>query len=151
VTRGEQDDVGRTRPTLITLSRDECLELLGSAVIGRVVVPIGAAGRPVIRPVNYAFDTVSQSVVFRSAAGGKLYALLHAAQAWFEVDAFEPANRTGWSVIIQGVTEPVTDPMEVRRLERLRLHSWVTGTSGQLMRIRARTVSGRRIEAGEPG
>jgi nitroimidazol reductase NimA-like FMN-containing flavoprotein (pyridoxamine 5'-phosphate oxidase superfamily) len=132
---------------LAELSRDECLELLASAVIGRVVVPSGASRRPVIRPVNYAFDPASQSVVLRSAPGGKLHALLHATEAWFEVDAFDPDNRTGWSVIVHGVTEPVTAPTEVRRLERL-LHSWVTGTTGQLIRIRARTVSGRRIEAG---
>jgi nitroimidazol reductase NimA-like FMN-containing flavoprotein (pyridoxamine 5'-phosphate oxidase superfamily) len=136
--------------TPIVLTRQECLALLAGAVIGRVVVPMGATGRPVVRPVNYAFDTVSQSVVFRSAPGGKLHALLLAAQACFEVDAFDPGNRTGWSVIIQGVTEPVTDAMEVRRLEGLTLHSWVTGAGGQLMRIRARTISGRRIEAGSP-
>jgi nitroimidazol reductase NimA-like FMN-containing flavoprotein (pyridoxamine 5'-phosphate oxidase superfamily) len=135
---------------LVELSRDECLELLTGAVIGRVVVPIGASRRPVIRPVNFAFDPASQSVVFRSVPGGKLHALLHAAEASFEVDAFDPEHRTGWSVIIQGVTEPVTAPTEVRRLERLTLHSWLTGTNGQLIRIRARTVSGRRIQAGRP-
>jgi nitroimidazol reductase NimA-like FMN-containing flavoprotein (pyridoxamine 5'-phosphate oxidase superfamily) len=136
---------------LAELSRDECLELLGGAVIGRVVVALGASRRPVIRPVNYAFDPPSQSVVFRSAPGTKLHALLHAAEACFEVDAFDPDNRTGWSVIIQGVTEPVTAPAEVRRLESLTLHSWLTGTTGQLIRIRARTVSGRRLEPSRPG
>jgi nitroimidazol reductase NimA-like FMN-containing flavoprotein (pyridoxamine 5'-phosphate oxidase superfamily) len=136
---------------LVELTREECLTLLAGAVIGRVVVPMGTTGRPVVRPVNYTFDTVSQSVVFRSAPGGKLHALLGAAQACFEVDAFDLSNRTGWSVIIQGVTEPVTDSMEVRRLERLTPPSWVTGTDGQLIRIRARTVTGRRIEAGRAG
>jgi nitroimidazol reductase NimA-like FMN-containing flavoprotein (pyridoxamine 5'-phosphate oxidase superfamily) len=135
---------------LAELSRDECLELLADGVIGRVVVPIGASRRPVIRPVNYAFDPSSQSVVFRSASGSKLHALLHAEEASFEVDAFDPDNRTGWSVIIQGVTEPVTAPTEVRRLEGLTLYSWLTGTTGQLIRIRARTVSGRRIGSGRP-
>jgi hypothetical protein len=133
-------------PTLVTLSRGECLHLLSTGTVGRVVVTLGVGNRPVIRPVNYAFDTVSQSVVFRSTAGVKLHALSRASHACFEADALDSASRTGWSVIIDGVTEPVTDQTEIRRLEQLGLHSWVTGASGQLMRIRARTVSGRRIE-----
>ena len=39
-----------------------------------------------IRPVNYVFDPVSQSVMFRSEPGSKLHALLHATRACFAVD-----------------------------------------------------------------
>lgn len=147
----EVRDHGAPAETTVELSRDECLELLGTGVVGRVVVPIGASLRPVIRPVNYAFDVVSQSVVFRSTAGSKLYALLHSTRACFEVDDIDAEARRGWSVIIEGVTEPVVDVMELRRLERLSLDSWVTGPGSRWIRIRARTVSGRRIEAARPG
>jgi uncharacterized protein len=137
-------------PSPAELDRDDCLGLLAQGTIGRVVVTIGADSRPVIRPVNYVFDTVSQSIVFRSAPGSKLYALLHATTAFFEVDDFDVERRTGWSVIIEGVTEPVTDVMELRRLERLGLQGWVTGPQSRWIRIRARTVSGRRIGASRP-
>jgi uncharacterized protein len=102
---------------------------------------------PVIRPVNYVFDDRSQSIVFRCARGTKLISLLAAARAWFEVDEIDPAGCTGWSVIIAGVTEPVTERHEIARLERLALHSWVAGPGAHWIRIRARVVSGRRITA----
>ena len=137
-------------PSSAELTRAECLHLLATGSIGRVAVTIGAPSRPVIRPVNYVFDTVSQSVVFRSTPGSKLYALLHSTTACFEADDIDVAARTGWSVIIQGVTEPVRDATELRRLGRLALHSWVAGPESQLIRIRARTVSGRRVSAATP-
>jgi nitroimidazol reductase NimA-like FMN-containing flavoprotein (pyridoxamine 5'-phosphate oxidase superfamily) len=137
-------------PSSTELTRAECLSLLATGAIGRVVVTIGAQSRSVIRPVNYVFDAVSQSVVFRSTPGGKLYALLHSTSACFEADDIDVAARTGWSVIIMGVTEPVRDAMELRRLGRLALHSWVAGPDAELIRIRARTVSGRRISVATP-
>jgi nitroimidazol reductase NimA-like FMN-containing flavoprotein (pyridoxamine 5'-phosphate oxidase superfamily) len=133
---------------LVTLTRSECLELLGTESVGRVVVSIGPGTRPLIRPVNYVFDTLSQSVVFRSEVGTKLFALTHSPRASFEVDAIDPARRTGWSVIIEGATERVVRPMELRRLEQLALHAWVASPEAPLIRIRARTVSGRRITPG---
>lgn len=138
-------DNARCPGSVVELSRAECLDLLAGADVGRVVVTIGAESRPLIRPVNFVFDAVSQSVVFRSAQGSKLYALLHSVRACFEVDEFDVRGGTGWSVIIEGVTEAVHDVMELRRLERLGLHSWVTGPDSRWVRIRARTVSGRRI------
>lgn len=130
---------------LVDLDREECLRLLGTAAVGRLVV-LTAAQTPVIRPVNFVFDERSQSVVFRCSGGTKLISLLAAARAWFEVDEIDPARRTGWSVIIAGVTEPVTQRHEVARLERLALHSWVAGPDAHWIRVRARVVSGRRIE-----
>jgi nitroimidazol reductase NimA-like FMN-containing flavoprotein (pyridoxamine 5'-phosphate oxidase superfamily) len=107
-------------------------------------------GTPVIRPVNYAFDEASQSVVFRCIEGTKLVTLLRASRAWFEVDEIDPAGATGWSVIIAGVTEAVTRPEEVRRLEGWALRSWVAGPTAQWIRIRTRVVSGRRIDSSVP-
>jgi uncharacterized protein len=144
-----------TAPMIAELSRDECLRLLGSESIGRVVALTGLGHTPVIRPVNYVFDEVSQSVVFRCTAGTKLITLLRAARAWFEVDEIDAASRSGWSVIVSGVTEPVTERHEIRRLERLALHSWIAGPDARWIRIRSRVVSGRRVQASvsatEPG
>ncbi len=131
---------------LDVLAREECLRLLGTAAVGRVVV-LSAGQTPVIRPVNFVFDEPSQSIVFRCTSGTKLINLLGAARAWFEVDEIDAAARTGWSVVIAGMTEPVTQRHEVARLERLALHSWVAGSGAHWIRIRARVVSGRRIHA----
>ena len=65
---------------------------------------------PVIRPVNYVFDERSQSVAFRTADGSKFHAMLVHGNAAFEIDGIDPGSRTGWSVIIVGMTEEVTTP-----------------------------------------
>jgi nitroimidazol reductase NimA-like FMN-containing flavoprotein (pyridoxamine 5'-phosphate oxidase superfamily) len=153
--RSDQDrSMSATAPStptaLVTLDREECLSLLRTAAIGRVVV-LTADQTPVIRPVNFVFDERSQSVVFRCTGGTKLITLLGAARAWFEVDEIDTAGRTAWSVIIAGVTETVTQRHEVARLAGLALHSWVAGPDAHWMRIRARVVSGRRIQVSAPG
>lgn len=140
-----------TQPLLAELSRDECLRLLSATAVGRIVVVTGVAHTPVIRPVNYVFDQVSQSVVFRCAQGTKLITLLHAARAWFEVDEIDAPSRSGWSVIVAGVTEPVTERHEIARLERLALQSWIAGPDARWIRIRARVVSGRRVQGSVSG
>lgn len=129
---------------MLDLSRDECLELLASHSFGRLAVNLGR-GAPVIRPVNYRFDKPSQSVVFRSALGSKFHGLLRSADAAFEIDGIDEASRTGWSVIMQGVTNEVTSPSEVRRLDGLGLQPWAPGHKAYWVQIRAWTVSGRRI------
>jgi uncharacterized protein len=130
---------------VVELSREECLELLAAATFGRVVLSSGSRQTPIIRPVNYRFDRASQSVVFRTGGGSKFHALARSATALFEIDAIEPSQRSGWSVIVGGVTEQVTRPAEVRRLEQLGVESWAAGERPFWIRLRARTVSGRRI------
>ena len=131
---------------LLELSRVECLHLLRRTHFGRLGVSRGE-GAPIIRPLNYVFDPRSQSVVFRTAQGSKLHGLLRAKEAAFEIDGIEPGGRTGWSVVAIGVADEVTNPSEIRRLEQLGLEVWAPGPRSHWVRIRARTVSGRRIVA----
>jgi uncharacterized protein len=132
---------------LSDLGRDECLRLLSATTVGRVVVVRQAEDTPVIRPVNYAFDDASQSVVFRCILGTKFASLMRASRAWFEIDEIDADRRTGWSVIVSGVTEVVTQPVEVRRLEAIGVENWITGQNAEWVKIRARVVSGRRVRA----
>jgi nitroimidazol reductase NimA-like FMN-containing flavoprotein (pyridoxamine 5'-phosphate oxidase superfamily) len=129
---------------MLELTREECLELLARHRFGRLAV-IGTGDAPVIRPVNYVFDTASQAVVFRTAQGSKLHALLQAATAAFEIDEIDEATRTGWSVIITGVAEEVTRPTDRDRLAGLGLEPWVPGPKPHWMQVRAWAVAGRRI------
>ncbi|HUE29046.1 MAG TPA: pyridoxamine 5'-phosphate oxidase family protein [Solirubrobacteraceae bacterium] len=131
-------------PVMQQLDRAECMELLAGNRFGRLAVTGGAAA-PSIRPVNYAFDEASQSLVFRTTEGSKLQALLNSSRAAFEIDEVDPATGTGWSVIVLGVTEVISNPTERRRLEKLGLESWAPGSKPHWVRIRAWTVSGRRI------
>jgi uncharacterized protein len=135
---------------MLQLSRPECLRLLAATGIGRVVVNVPEWDHPLIRPVNYVFDESSQCVLLRSALGSKLYALLRSAGAAFEIDGVDPAGHVGWSVIILGVCEEITDPGELRRIDALGLESWAPGPKGHWIRIRANTVSGREIVMAAP-
>jgi nitroimidazol reductase NimA-like FMN-containing flavoprotein (pyridoxamine 5'-phosphate oxidase superfamily) len=129
---------------LTELTREECLHRLAGASFGRVAVA-GSGVAPVIRPVNYRFDERSQSVVFRTREGSKLAALLSSAQAAFEIDEIDSPPHPGWSVIVAGVTEQITDAGELKRLSTTGELPWTDGCAGQLIRIRARSVSGRSI------
>lgn len=134
----------RAKSEMLELSREECLELLAAHRFGRLAV-VMSNGAPVIRPVNYVFDRRSQSVVFRTARGSKLHAVLHAAKAAFEIDGIDEGVRIGWSVIIEGVTAEITRPHDIGRLNRLGLEPWAPGPKPHWVQIRAWTVSGRRI------
>jgi nitroimidazol reductase NimA-like FMN-containing flavoprotein (pyridoxamine 5'-phosphate oxidase superfamily) len=129
------------------LSREECLGLLAACHFGRLVV--NSAGSAIIRPVNYVYDAQSQSVALRTDLGAHVHAYRRATHATFEVDDVDAAAGTGWSVIVRGTAEEVHSPAERRRLERLGLDPWAPGEKRLWLRIRARTVSGRRVTNGE--
>jgi uncharacterized protein len=137
----------RAETEMLKLARPECLRLLAEGVVGRIAVNAPHWPQPVIRPVNYVFDEPSQSVLIRSGFGSKLYALIRSVRAAFEIDGTDPVGRVGWSVIIHGVTEEITNPAELRRIEGLGFEPWAPGHKGHWIRIRANTVSGRRIVA----
>ncbi|MHB8696358.1 MAG: pyridoxamine 5'-phosphate oxidase family protein [Solirubrobacteraceae bacterium] len=140
----QADEHASPQRRLETLERAECLRLLASSDLGRVVVAM-PSGAPVIRPVNYVFDEGSQSVLISSFPGSKLFALTHAKQATFEVDSVDRAERSGWSVIITGVVEEVRGP-DLERSRALAIDPWASaGEASRLLRIRAYTVSGRRV------
>lgn len=132
---------------MLELDRAECLRLLAEAGVGRIAVTVPNWPQPLIRPVNYVFDESSQSVLIRSGLGSKLYALLRSAKAVFEIDGADPVGRIGWSVIIRGLAEEITNPAELRRIEGLGLEPWAPGHKGHWIRIRSNAVSGRRIVA----
>jgi nitroimidazol reductase NimA-like FMN-containing flavoprotein (pyridoxamine 5'-phosphate oxidase superfamily) len=118
--------------------------------VGRIAISVSGWDQPMLRPVNYIFDETSRSVVMRSGTGSKLHALLRSSRAVFEIDGTDPAEHVGWSVIILGVVEEVTNPEELKRYEGLGLDPWAPGHKGRWFRIRANTVSGRRIAAVSP-
>src|SRR5207248_182284 len=80
------------------LDRGECLRLLGSVSIGRIIFTEHAL--PAAEPVNFAL--LGDAVVFRTAAGSRLAAAARNAVVAFEADEFHPATNTGWSVLVVG-------------------------------------------------
>ena len=123
------------------LDYDDCVSLLRRVSIGRVGVSVG--GLPAIFPVNFVVD--GDSVVFRTGRGTKLAAATDNAVLAFECDEVDPFEHSGWSVLVVGQAEVVTDPAESGRMERLRLSPWAGGRRDQFVRVPLELVSGRRI------
>ena len=124
------------------LTPDECWQRLEehAAKVGR----LGTGGpSPDILPVNYAVD--GRSVVFRTAAGKKLTAVDQRERVVFEVDELDPEQAQGWSVVLRGFAEHVTDPTAVARLEQLPLRTWDRGPKTNYVRIAVHLVSGRQV------
>lgn len=122
------------RTTLEPLTREECLELLATASVGRVAVAL-PGGPPLVLPVNFALD--GDVVVFRSDPGSKLDALREH-PASFQVDFIDPFHRTGWSVLIQGFAYE-TSPADVE------VGPWDAGPKAHWVRIFAGAITGRRL------
>jgi hypothetical protein len=142
--RSAFDPVGmssRDATSVDRLSRDECFVLLRSVPVGRVAITDRAV--PAILPVNFMVH--GSDVIIRSVAGSKLAAATRGAVVAFEADAYDPIQRTGWSVLLVGVARHVTDPVEVEELSRLGLRPYIDGAASHYMRIPATQISGRRL------
>jgi uncharacterized protein len=129
------------RNGLEVLAVEECFRLLETATLGRVGVSSGAL--PTILPVNFCFD--DGRIFLRTSAGTKLDAATRNAVVAFEVDDIDRMSHTGWSVVVTGVAEEITDAAEVDALQRLPLRRWAPGGDDRLVAIRPQLVSGRRI------
>ncbi|MEV4175976.1 pyridoxamine 5'-phosphate oxidase family protein [Nonomuraea sp. NPDC049709] len=126
---------------LQVLSREECLRLLSSVPIGRIVFTDRAL--PAVQPVN--FRLVGESIVIRTSSGSKLAAATRRSVVAFEADDLDPALRTGWSVTAVGHARAVTDPAELTRLNALPLVPWAPGDHDHYIVVEAEQVSGRRL------
>ena len=126
---------------LETLSEATCHRHLDAASVGRVALV--RAGRVEMFPVNYAMN--SGAVIVRTHPGGALHALERGAAVVFEIDELDHRYQTGWSVVVHGTAEHVTDVAEIEQLEALELAPWAGGTRPDWIRIDLDEVSGRRI------
>lgn len=130
------------------LSREECVRLLGTQQVGRLAFV--SDGCPDVLPVNYVLD--GDAVLFATASGTKLWAATRSPVA-FEIDAVDPATRSGWSVVIHGLAQEITamDTCELHeRLDRLAVSPWPGGERPNLVRLPATAISGRRVGASAP-
>jgi len=123
------------------LSRGECMRLMGSVPVGRIVYTRQAL--PAVELVNFALH--DGDIIIRTDAGGKLAAATRGAVVAFETDSVDAAGHTGWSVTVVGHSRAVTDDEEIRRLEETGLMPWAPGNRDHFIRISPVIVNGRRI------
>src|SRR5215208_626716 len=129
------------RQELEVLDRKQCMELLQTVRVGRLVFTEDAL--PAVQPVN--FRMWRHNVVIRVAGGAKLAAAARNFVVAFEADELDPDLRTGWSVTVVGHAQRITDVDELVEVSGIFLRPWVEGQRDHFVRIRTEKVTGRRL------
>jgi nitroimidazol reductase NimA-like FMN-containing flavoprotein (pyridoxamine 5'-phosphate oxidase superfamily) len=123
------------------LSRGECLRLIATTAVGRIIYTRQAM--PAVELVNFA--VYDGDIVIRTSSSGKLAMAVSGAVVAFEVDQLNPGDETGWSVTAIGRSREVTDPAEVERLRGIGLSTWAPGEREHFIRITPEIVNGRML------
>jgi nitroimidazol reductase NimA-like FMN-containing flavoprotein (pyridoxamine 5'-phosphate oxidase superfamily) len=130
------------RTGIEVLEEAECVRLLQADEIGRLAVIDVAT--PAIFPVNYVMH--DGDIVFRTDAGTKLDRGQRA-NVCFEVDAFDRAERSGWSVVVTGRLEEITssDSSALAAAQALPIHPWAAGERAHWVKLVPARITGRRV------
>ena len=124
------------------LSVDDCWGRLLETRIGRIAVNNG--NQPDIFPVNYVID--DEKIVVRTAEGTKLAAAIATGNVAFEIDGFDEAERSGWSVVVHGVAREPKTVEAVLHDHGLHLEPWArAGNQLRFIEITPRRISGRAV------
>lgn len=117
------------------------MRLLATEPFGRILYTAGAL--PVIQPVMYALD--AESIVIRTDHLSKLAVAGRQEVVAFEIDAIDPAQGSGWSVIVTGRAREITSDAELARARALPLPGWTREGTGRYLRIDCELVTGRQL------
>ena len=134
----------QTEDNLAVLSRAECLALLPTVPIGRLVFTDRAL--PAVVPVNFVVH--DGRIVVRTGQGSSLAAAVRGAVVAFEVDQVDEQARNGWSVTVTGRASEVVDPDAVAELSSLPLQPWAGGERNHFIVVPVDLVQGRRVGLG---
>ena len=121
------------------LVEEVCWRLLAGAEVARIGFVVD--GIPEMRPVNY--ELMGDTVVFRTAEGSLLHSLGEGAPVVVEVDQMDVSNRTGWSVLVHGVTREIG--RELLPAVGKSLRPWAPGSKDRWLWVVPESISGRSI------
>lgn len=128
------------------LTPQECLRLLGSISLGRIVFT--ARALPAVRLVSHLVD--GDHVVVRADRGAAITSGQRTDAGTvvaYQADALDPAEHLGWSATVVGVARQVTDPATAAAYRRTLRH-WAAGPDDQVISIHAGMVTGFRLVVG---
>lgn len=128
---------------LRVMGTDECLERLGSTVIGRVAFVHD--GEVVLLPVHHVMH--GSDVCFRTSGGTKIEAAADHDPMSYEVDEYDIEARSGWSVTVTGTASLLDDDDVVADVESRDRAPWTIGDPSLAVwvRIRPDTITGREL------
>lgn len=129
----------------LAMSDHDCERLLRGNVVGRVA--LSTPDGPHLVPVNYA--VVDDALVVRTSPYSVLGTYGRDAILAFEVDHVDHVNQHGWSVVVRGRAEVVT---EAEDLDHIRAvwspRPWASGARTLVLRIPLTELTGRRLGTG---
>lgn len=133
--------MGTTEDRSIVLDDVTARQLLGSVRVGRVALPDDPS--PTVLPVDHVVH--EGIVLFRTVEGAKLDAAEARGPASFQADGVDPSHGTGWSVLVRGHLQEVSEPTADQRAAIDRLHPMVGGERPHLVALTIESITGRRI------
>jgi nitroimidazol reductase NimA-like FMN-containing flavoprotein (pyridoxamine 5'-phosphate oxidase superfamily) len=126
------------------LTKPQCLELLSSVRIGRIAFVHNAL--PAIRPVNHLVD--DGAIIIRATEGAaivKEIGMGHRGMVVaYEADAIDMTRQVGWSVVVVGSAQLVSDRNAAERYRSM-IEPWVAGPSNDVISISTEMVHGYRM------
>lgn len=128
------------------LTPEQCLGLLASVPVGRLVFTEGAL--PVVHPVNFVL--LGPDIVISTGPGAKFAAAERGDVLAFEADHIDAAARDGWSVLVVGHASVVRDIDELVAVAGPGNRPWAPGRTEHVIRIAAERITGRRLDLGPP-
>jgi uncharacterized protein len=135
-------------PSPVTeMTTAECWEMLREHEFGRLAFRI--VDEQHILPINYAVDELEgrQSLLFRTAEGTKLLAVVLGGEVALEIDDF--GGETAQSVVVRGNPRHLPEDEE-HRAENLPLRPWVDTLKYDIVEIVPEVVTGRRFDLTRP-
>lgn len=127
------------------LTRGECLTLLSTHPIGRIVYT--ARGLPAVIPVNFLVESGAgdEGVLVCCVRGGWLLSSIDRAVVGFEADQLDRGMDDGWWVTVVGRAEPVRDEREAAALRADPRWPRPIDEGDGILRLSPELASGRRI------
>ena len=124
---------------IVDLDRAESLRLLAAKKVGRLAFV--HEGSPMIMPMN--FTLADERIVFRTLAHGAGARAVDTTVA-FEVDDIDDFLEAGWSVVVTGTAELLTEE-ELGRLRGDAPEPWAEGPRTLFVAVPVDNVSGRQL------
>lgn len=127
---------------LVELDEDECWELLASVELSRVGIVVD--GRIDVLPVNHT--VVDGHVAWLSGTGTKLGVAAAEEPVALEADDVDGSGKRGWSVVVHGTAQIVTDEDLKQRLYDAETTPWAAADQRTMwIEVVDPEISGRRV------
>ena len=132
-----------TDEVVTELTSEECWKMLRDEEFGRLAYRL--VDEVHITPINYAVD--GDSLLFRTAEGNKLLAVVMGSEVAFEIDRY--GEDSARSVVVRGTARLLPED-EAHRAENVPLRPWVPTLKYNVVEITPKVVSGRAFELSRP-